>query len=213
MLTEIKNKFFTFSLWCSLFSSLALKAISHWTTGKANIWNQFELFYFQESFLFEHDFLCWWCFLNFLKYFQSNFHHSLFSSLTLSYDFTDSHQTDLIWSDHWVETEIHRHLLPQRQDDHGDGQDDRGLQHPGAGGWCWWSWSPGGGGRRVGVGVAAGGGQRGVGLVGATELTIVVHPAVLVGGAGQLLHQVEVLLGAAVLSVTAGLVGTWQWTS
>jgi len=29
-----------------------------------------------------------------------------------------------------------------------------------------------------------------------------------VGGAGQLLHQVEVLLGAAVLSVAAGLVGT-----
>lgn len=29
------------------------------------------------------------------------------------------------------------------------------------------------------------------------------------GGAGQLLHQVEVLLGAAVLSVTAGLVGTF----
>ena len=50
--------------------------------------------------------------------------------------------------------------------------------------------------------------QRGVGLVGATELAIVVHPAVLMGGAGQLLHQVEVLLGAAVLSVAAGLVGT-----
>lgn len=103
---------------------------------------------------------------------------------------------------------VHLLLLPEgRSQEDEKGECQRGLQEPGAGD-SWWSGSSGGGWRRVGVNIAALAGQGGVGLVGAAELTVVVHPAIFVGGAGELLDQVEVLLVTAVFSVTAGLVAT-----